>query len=99
MARRSVEHELEPDLASTGVETDLTSTEVATAASTEMEPDLVSCSGETIGVEKMFSSEMIDVETSSNCSDEIDPRRRRRSSNVVASMLPEHVISMGYQNC
>ena len=32
MARRSVESELEPDLASTGVESDLTSTEFATSA-------------------------------------------------------------------
>ena len=40
------------------------------------------CSGETIGVEKRCSSEMIGVEARSSCSDEVDPRRRRRSSSV-----------------
>ena len=40
------------------------------------------CSGETIGVEKRCSSEMIDVEARNSFSDEIDPRRRRRSNSV-----------------
>ena len=40
------------------------------------------CSGETIGVEKRCNSEMIDVETRSICSGEIEPCRRSRSSSV-----------------
>ena len=59
MPRRSLEPDLEPDLASTWVETDLASTEVATAASTEVEPEAADRTSFSV----FFSNNLLRLET------------------------------------